>query len=1014
MKNYVIKQIQRCNLKLLLLLCVYLLAPPSFAQQDDLRSSLNEMFSEVNLEQVPTGLLRDYAIEDENLDNFSGEKLSDKNVCTILQYANIINTLNSAAISEHTKKELASVSNLLETKRSNDNIDISLAIYKYSQIKADALDSGLFLLKNNKLMRTEKVGNPYQQSYVFAASCLSEPKEETVTLKIPDKLLFTNCPIKQLEIDRGNGYEPIKVNEPFKVNIRTSKNLLVFRATLSDGTILLAHTRMNTLDKKSIRTRTLALQIDSTKEVRIDKIMHISGKDYGGVGTSATVFVHFANGKSFQSPVVYVEGFDPHVFSGYPNGLVTINSLHSFIQKFDSKNMDVVYVDWDHSEEYIQANANTLIEVLKWLNEEKRNSKCSVQTIVMGHSMGGLVARYALKKMENENIKHDVDTYISYDTPHLGANVPIGVLYAYYGIKKFLRDKKLLNKLASKYAHIDEYLKLGDAMAFSTSAQQMLFYSVDGTGSLNNQEHLMWQSELNALGFPKGDNGKTMRLLAVANGGYQKPEIPEKYLDVDFALCSDILNPILDIVVAVTLNDIVAGLMSVLPGKSSVSGDFDVYPALYIGQQVTHIKIKYKKDFLWTIPISKTEFAYDAYAPNGYLPDTYPSSFYPTNFAYSGDYNLSIVLQYSAGVKACSSIPFIPSSSALAFGNGISTPAAYFLSSPKGEDSPFGENYYIETFPHKHTTPTLNGMDWIMKEIDCEIVGPSVGFDGAKYALQGITDGDIQNLNVRSWTTSNEKIATINQEGVLSIHGKGIISIIAKSGKETYSKIILVGMPRFVLKASHEPNGFKITADCIDEEYKSNLSDLQGILNYQFARKSPGQSMKWTESLRPSAFFTLDTDSTKNTFLFRAIDSQGNQSPLQATEVNAEKIYNAFNNSLYLDANGNLYKSNKAKYSYKPGRVFFEYKEHLDPKYKERKWMNTSTIVLSPYRENEVIDSQDGGPLIRDIVTQQELDYISQNSDEGQIHRYVLILCNYRDEYIQFVPFTITFKRSIK
>ena len=201
MKNYVIKQIQRCNLKLLLLLCVYLLAPPSFAQQDDLRSSLNEMFSEVNLEQVPTGLLRDYAIEDENLDNFSGEKLSDKNVCTILQYANIINTLNSAAISEHTKKELASVSNLLETKRSNDNIDISLAIYKYSQIKADALDSGLFLLKNNKLMRTEKVGNPYQQSYVFAASCLSEPKEETVTLKIPDKLLFTNCPIKQLEIE---------------------------------------------------------------------------------------------------------------------------------------------------------------------------------------------------------------------------------------------------------------------------------------------------------------------------------------------------------------------------------------------------------------------------------------------------------------------------------------------------------------------------------------------------------------------------------------------------------------------------------------------------------------------------------------------------------------------------------------------------------------------------------------------------------------------------------------------
>ena len=48
----------------------------------------------------------------------------------------------------------------------------------------------------------------------------------------------------------------------------------------------------------------------------------------------------------------------------------------------------------------------------------------SSPTLLVGHSMGGLVARYALKTMENKSEKHNVGTYVSYDSPHLGANVP--------------------------------------------------------------------------------------------------------------------------------------------------------------------------------------------------------------------------------------------------------------------------------------------------------------------------------------------------------------------------------------------------------------------------------------------------------------------------------------------------------------------------------------------------------------------------------------------------------------
>lgn len=99
-------------------------------------------------------------------------------------------------------------------------------------------------------------------------------------------------------------------------------------------------------------------------------------------------------------------------------------------------NYDFIYVDWKSPGEYIQANAYTLIEVLKKIKE--MSDENTEPMLLVGHSMGGLIARYALKTMENNKTPHGVGTYVSYDSPHLGANVPQGLLYGFYGIRKFL------------------------------------------------------------------------------------------------------------------------------------------------------------------------------------------------------------------------------------------------------------------------------------------------------------------------------------------------------------------------------------------------------------------------------------------------------------------------------------------------------------------------------------------------------------------------------------------------
>ncbi|MFE6064979.1 esterase/lipase family protein [Streptomyces sp. NPDC056525] len=46
---------------------------------------------------------------------------------------------------------------------------------------------------------------------------------------------------------------------------------------------------------------------------------------------------------------------------------------------------------------------------------------------VGGFSMGGLITRYALAKMEMRRMDHRVRLYFSYDTPHRGAVVPVGL-----------------------------------------------------------------------------------------------------------------------------------------------------------------------------------------------------------------------------------------------------------------------------------------------------------------------------------------------------------------------------------------------------------------------------------------------------------------------------------------------------------------------------------------------------------------------------------------------------------
>lgn len=987
------------------------------SQNNEMRKSLDFMFEHLERNSVPKGLLRDYAVEYEDLDLFSGEvPLEDDNVGTIIRFGNLLKTISSSAVKEDPIKSFeSSIQNYKKQKKTGE-LTLGIMLYEYARIKANALTDGLIRYENGQVYNTNKDESPYQLEYAFAGSCLESPiQQSNVTFTLPSSFLLTNCDIKEIEIDFGAGFRSINPDKPVNASLNKGINKLVIRTTLQNGQILSAHTIVQVEDLTS-HPQTRAIINNDSLTAHYSTI--IQGQNYGGITTSAEVTISYAPGNySLRKPLIIVEGFDPRVDAETPKGSWSFNrtKFESNIIDLNRKyGYDIVYVDWVNSQEYIQANSYTLKSVIEWVNSRKSGNETNV---IVGHSMGGIIARYALKTMENQGIRHQVSTYVSYDAPHLGAHVPLGVLYAFHGILSFLDGHSVMDALISTFTPAQAYINLGKSMAYSTAAQQMLVHYVDPAGNYNNQEHVQWQNELKTLGFPKGDLGTSFKMLAVSNGNYGQVSVPSYYLNTNFSAGTDIgstfLPGVLGLAVGIGLNDIVAGLLTVLPGRTGMNGSFDIYPARASGDLVTRIRLQYMKTFLWIDPISKTLFSYDKNYQGGYFYDTYPSSYYALVQDDQGlpitekdKQGVPLIFDFGYDVKISPHIPFVPNSSALAYGDGINIIPANFLSPPHGTSSPFGENYYTHLTTRSHSSFTSDALDWVAQRLTISIVGPKVGTNGAKYSLSN-TVGSV------SWSSSNTSIATINSSGVLSVTGTGVVTLTAQHGGQSYSQMIMVGLPRYILVASHEPGGYEINAECIDTQFKDYLSNLNGVLKYNWGVKYPNREIRWFEADVPGLKIDLRGQNEKVVVFLEVIDALGNKSALQHIEINSQDVYVAENQNLYIDAQGLLYKENKTKYLYNSARLYISYRANIPDKYKEREWMATTAMVLKPFSVTSVIDARSGGPLIKNILPVDELDYIKNNSTDNQVYRYTLILLNYKSRAIQFVPVTFTYVTNI-
>ena len=1046
-----------------------------------IRSSINSMFSGIDKTKVPTQLLLDYAIDLVELSNYDGRTLTDSNYISLIDYENILRSIRSASVT--TSKPFRNVESIIEsftTTNDESSIKMSLAIYKYNRIKANALDDGLIRYNPNLKRVYDKYDgeswvNPYEEVNLvaFALNRSVVNLRTTLSLELTSAFMFSNNTdnIRYILLNAGDGrgWRKITINTPIDIyyNSIGEKDVTVRIVTKNQGE-LVAHSKLLVQSPAPNNAPTLTIPFTEYEAQPIDTV-------YNGTTVSATLLLSAIDGNNIKKPFIFVEGFDPGPFidtvlieaffgpiGQYGFSDIDMISYKAWKDVINTEGYDLIYVNWENSLADIRANAALLEKILNIINQDKHDNGSEEKNILMGHSMGGLISRYALCDMESRNMPHEVTTYVSFDSPHLGANIPLGVLYFIPQAINLLYNTNIPHVIdGATWGLLNETKRALYNIMHAQSVKQMLMNYVNTNVVLNNDTYNEWQAELCAKGFPRGDVGVGISNLAIANGG----EIANNKVDNAHYLLIDgyaktktlteILLPIstyLDnyesAMTMLVLNlPFLADLLSIW-GSSRIDWHIEVNPLSKSNTSgiLSKIQLKYKKKYLWLFPVSYTLFNKQAVIDSditNYTDDYYASSYNIRNSILDSNFETpdNIFIDAQCRVGLTNKIGFIPTASALCYKSGKDVLHSDYLVDFHGNnnlhyiDIPF-EGIYLTLKAESHTHNTKDMFDWITRHSDMKIEGDVIARYGSVYTCSPPYDGA-----TIKWSTSNPNIAVIDENtGVLSVIGNGEVDIIAKSevGQGILygtRKRVVVNFPNIVINSEYVNDlGYKFTTQFISEDssliamYNSMVAD--GSLRYEWSMID-GDGNMTTKTTSSNILTCLPKQDEVVSICVRLVDSEGNKGEPQSTTINLKAPFDVNYRYVVVDSYQNTYFV-KSDDTYElgtptePFMVMFRYlalNPHdvgLTAQLKETYLKGNSCYLAYPqfkgyaYWTGTKLALQDKWTFTF-FNTSNFLNLLNNalNNAEGEertISVFPMFICNTEKEQLQSVPFAIIYK----
>ena len=652
-------------------------------------NKINHIFQHVNKGLISTGLLSDYGLQIVEPEYFDGIP-ADSNYVDMDTWRMLYTGMYSSKVNNNANLVLPStVFDQIDNIDHKNAVPLAVMNFKYERFREDAVSSGALTITREQIFESSRRGtpSPYEFKYLFAVA----PKklyfdEPSVSFVFIQNLWHSNVDktVQKCEINFNNqsGYILASWNIPTGYTFDSEgMKTIYFRVTYTDGTSFTSQTNILVRNlnappmlhdgNHALKSTTNALQSSS---LALDLIHNMEETGQHSGGTIQVKYSTSNNSGKIRKPLIVAEGFDlSNVISSIPNvdirrfighiGSITYSTNKNLLNDIDLAEYDIVYLDYNDGVDDIWRNAQLFREVIEWVNREKEDSTIE-NNVVMGISMGGLVARIALRKMELDGINHRTWKYISVDSPHKGANVPLGVQSILSHIQN-LRLKMAFStvfnyELFDRSGQIREIVDLLN----SPAVKQMLIYRIDKNYNFDNRVHNAFQAQYDQLGFPLRcqniaiSNGSNTGALIFPAGS----QIFGTRISYSLKLLEDIIGSLFSPIFIYT--NYPQLVINVIPGKSQIRADINIKALRnQTAAEIYNTRIYIYKKLLWVISVNIPIDSKKINSTSAMLPlDGAPGGIYDIN-KISGD------LPFDANDMKQKRFCFIPTVSSLALQN---------------------------------------------------------------------------------------------------------------------------------------------------------------------------------------------------------------------------------------------------------------------------------------------------------------------------------------------------------
>lgn len=424
---------------------------------DSLGQKLASIFANIDKSQVPTGRLYEAGVRFIEPRYYNGT-LADSNLTNmnVLRYLHA-QLLSSRIQGTDTLPSLRVFNMRLKAAVATAGGAIPIAIQHmpYASIRPDALQNNLLTVQNEQVYDVAgRSQSPYQTNELFtAAPEISYSRTGTVAFLFKRNLYLTGdgtAPTSlYLDFGDGNGYRAAAWNQPLSATYTTAgtkriKIQAVFTTAIRVGgrTYYSIQTRNSWFDFQVLNAGAAARYGDNGRAVYYLKP---AGNPYGA---TVTVVYGKNHGQHVVKPFIIAEQYN--IASAAPH-LVDCNNANNTVDLFlpkiitspnfdfsaslEAAGYDLVYIDFEQNTDDITRNAQVFERVVQEVNAWKSISQTQFglavdQNVVMGLSMGGLIARYGLAAMTKNTFPFgppDTRLLVLHDSPQRGAYNPLGL-----------------------------------------------------------------------------------------------------------------------------------------------------------------------------------------------------------------------------------------------------------------------------------------------------------------------------------------------------------------------------------------------------------------------------------------------------------------------------------------------------------------------------------------------------------------------------------------------------------